>query len=106
MGRWSQKRRSAGGGGGGGAGTPNRMVSADIDTATTVEITYRDQVDAVDFQLGDWLTVPSTITNSAIGQLGPRALFVTFEEDLGLETALDYFGIAPGVLTPQTIALT
>lgn len=104
MGRWSQRRR---GRGGGPPSAPNQMIAAQI-TANIDEllITYSADVDATDFDTTTWNAAPSGSTSINATQTSPNQLTVSFDNQVNLDATTTYFGTAPEILTPQTIAIT
>jgi hypothetical protein len=82
------------------------MLSASETGGDQENIVYSGGVDANDFALGDFFSQPSNQNPSSISQDGPEGLQLMFSGDVSADTSIDYTGSAPGVLSPDTIAIT
>lgn len=107
MGRWAQRRRT---GGGPAALTPStlgQLVLAERDADTvSVHAVWSAPVTDTDFVGSDFETLPGNITIATITQDGANGLLLEFVAPVTLEATLSYTGSAPGIITPDSIALT
>ena len=104
MGRWAQRRLA-----GGGPPLPVdliQIVSAVIDGTNFILLTYSAAVDIGDFLNSDFETVPNVRESIDITDPAANELYLEYSGGALAETAITYHGTAPGILTPQTIALT
>jgi hypothetical protein len=102
MGSHSQRRRSAGSSGP--IGGLVSMARAVTDGLVFVNVTYTDNVDAVDFEVEDFVSNPSGLLVLSSLQNGANGLRLEFEDPIDLDVSLSWNGFVNGVLTPQTLA--
>lgn len=105
MGQWAQRRR-----GGGGPPVPAAVIisiqAADIDTLTTVELTYTGPVNAAVLVPESFSTLPEGRVGNDVQQLDATRVLLTLDDATASGSDLTYAGGAPNVLSPQTIEIT
>lgn len=69
-------------------------------------VTYNAAIDATSFAFTDFLTLPANEFPTGIAQDGPEGLQLQYSSDISSDATLTYSGDTPGIVTPQTIALT
>lgn len=82
------------------------MILAQFVATDEIEVTYSAEVDANDFNPGDFETLPGSEPGDSLGQGAPTIISITWPININDQTSLAYDGAAPGVLTPQEITIT
>lgn len=106
MGRWSQRRHAGGGPPLPMSGPLAEMIEATGGGPGKLNLTYDTDVDGPSFIAGDFVTAPLGLIATSIDVIGPVNIHLHFVGSPGDELSLTYSGSVPGVLTPQTIAIT
>lgn len=105
MGRWAQRNRS----GGGTSSTQARIILAEHNGPTNIDLTYDQDVDAGDFDsASNFVANPSAEIGDLLSQLASNVISVIFLGSTLTDTTITFTGSPPPsyVLSPQTIAVT
>lgn len=68
-------------------------------------VTYSGNIDATTFTASDFEADPGNESANAVFQATDNSIGLTFAIDISGATTLTYSGSAPGIQSPQTIAL-
>lgn len=82
------------------------MQVAALQANNELLIDWTGPVDVTNLAVADFNTEPTFEEPATIAQAGPTGGLLTFSVNVDGDTHLTYDGTEPGVLTPQTIAIT
>jgi len=104
MGRWAQRRIRA-------SSPPEAESEITIVSVTeadlfTLLVAFSAEINSADFNTTDFATFPNGVTLATISQPAADTLELDYSSSLEDETALDYTGSVPGILTPQHVDIT
>lgn len=106
MGNWSKQQRKGGSGRATAAPSLNFMVTAHKTGGPNADLTYAQPQLATAFTPGEHTTTAPNRVSISYAQISANVVRVTYVANIGLNTQTTYSGVAPNVLTPQTIAFT
>lgn len=81
------------------------MTAATNAGPTAEEMDYNLPVTAAAFPATGFVSLPSGLRSTAVAQIGPNVLSVTFPVGIALDTTVRFDAFSPGVISPQTIAI-
>lgn len=100
MGQWATRTRRGGG------ISINFMCSATHGTSLQLFVEYHNNISAASLTPSNFTSNPSGEQPGGITQISSRQIRLNMSDDVSADTSLTYSGATPGVLSPQTIAIT